>query len=171
TTYYENCWAFSNGILKNGNASGGDGNGFKTGGSDDKDLKHHGVFTNCIAAGNVVDGFDHNSNRGDITLYNCSAYDNGRNINFGSGNIVNALTIKNTISLGGAGDNYQATTVDISHNSWQDGLSATADDFVSLDINQLSSPRKADGSLPDVDFMKLVPGSDLINSGVNVGLP
>src|SRR5690606_16325709 len=56
TTYYENCWAFSNGILKNGSASGGDGNGFKTGGSDDKDLKHHGVFTNCIAAANVVDG-------------------------------------------------------------------------------------------------------------------
>lgn len=32
-------------------------------------------------------------------------------------------------------------------------------------------PRKADGSLPDINFMKLAPGSDLIDAGINVGLP
>lgn len=173
TTIYENCWAFKNGILKNGNLSGGDGNGFKTGGSDDKLLKHNAIYKNCIAAGNVVDGFDHNSNRGDVTLYNCSAYSNGRNINFGNSNIANSLTIKNTVSFAGVsgGDSYSATTTNISNNSWQNGLVANAADFVSLDMALLTSPRKADGSLPDIDFLKLVPGSDLIDKGVNVGLP
>ncbi|MFD0990140.1 right-handed parallel beta-helix repeat-containing protein [Mariniflexile jejuense] len=172
TTTYENCWAFRNGYLKNGTIGGGDGNGFKTGGSDDKLLKHNAIYKNCIAAGNVFDGFDHNSNRGDVTLYNCSAYSNGRNINFSSTNIANSLTIKNTISISGVsgGDSYSATTTNITNNSWQNGLVANASDFVSLDITLLSAPRKADGSLPDIDFMKLVPGSDLIDKGVDVGL-
>src|SRR3954464_9035064 len=32
-------------------------------------------------------------------------------------------------------------------------------------------PRQADGSLPVIDFLKLAPGSHLIDAGVNVGLP
>lgn len=36
----------------------------------------------------------------------------------------------------------------------QDGVLAD-DDFVSLDESQLTAPRKADGSLPDITFMKL----------------
>jgi hypothetical protein len=32
-------------------------------------------------------------------------------------------------------------------------------------------PRQADGSLPAIDFLKLAPGSHLIDAGVNVGLP
>ena len=171
TTTYENCWAFKNGYLKNGTVSGGDGNGFKTGGSDDKLLKHNGIFKNCVAAGNGFDGFDHNSNRGNIELYNCSAYANGKNIGFGSTNIANSLTIKNTASLsGGSGDSLSATTTNITNNSWQNGIVINAGDFVSLDISLLSSPRNADGSLPNIDFMKLVSGSDLIDAGVDVGI-
>ncbi len=44
-------------------------------------------------------------------------------------------------------------------------------DFVSLDTAELRWPRKADGSLPDINFMKLVAGSDLIDGGCDVGLP
>lgn len=172
TTTYENCWAFRNGYLKNGTIGGGDGNGFKTGGSDDKLLKHHAIYKNCIAIGNVFDGFDHNSNRGHIELYNCGAYSNGKNISFSSTNIANSLIIKNTISfLGNSSDGYSATATNIANNSWQNGLIANASDFVSLEINLLTSPRKEDGSLPDIDFMKLVPNSDLIDKGVDVGLP
>ena len=171
TTTYEDCWAFKNGYLKDGSVSGGDGNGFKTGGSDDKLLKHNGIYKNCVSAGNGFDGFDHNSNRGDVVLYNCSAYANGRNIGFSTTNIANSLTIKNTASLsGGSSDSFTGTTTDITNNSWQNGIVINADDFVSLDIDLMSSPRKADGSLPDVDFMNLVSGSDLIDAGVDVGL-
>jgi hypothetical protein len=33
------------------------------------------------------------------------------------------------------------------------------------------APRQADGSLPPIDFLRLTPGSHLIDAGVNVGLP
>ncbi|MFM1877272.1 MAG: hypothetical protein RLZZ241_138 [Bacteroidota bacterium] len=172
TTIYENCWAIKNGILKDGTIGLGDGNGFKTGGSDDKLLKHNAFFTNCVSVGNVHDGFDHNSNRGDVTIYNASAYDNGINFGFGSTNPVQTLKIKNSISLSGkSNDGFNATTTDITNNSWQNNLTADAADFESLNIGLLTGPRKADGSLPDVAFMRLVPGSDLIDAGVNIGKP
>lgn len=171
TTTYENCWAIKNGYLKDGSVGAGDGNGFKTGGSDDKQLKHNAIYKNCIAAGNVYDGFDHNSNRGDVELYNCGSYSNGRNINFSNSNIANSLTIKNTVSLSSGNNNgLSATTTDITHNSWQNGIVADASDFVSLNMDLLTSSRNEDGSLPNIDFMKLVSGSDLIDRGVDVGL-
>lgn len=171
TTTYENCWAIKNGYLKDGSRGVGDGNGFKTGGSDDKTLKHHAEYYNCVAAENTADGFDHNSNRGDILLYNCTAYENGKaNYGFGSINRVGKLEIKNSAVLGDPGD-FHADETDVSHNSWQEGFSVTEDDFVSLDIDELTAPRKSDGSLPDVNFMHLTQGSDLIDAGVDVGLP
>jgi len=177
TTTYENCWAIDNGKLKNGTVGAGDGNGFKTGGGDAngdgiKTLKHNAIFEHCIAAGNTVDGFDHNSNRGSVSILNSAAHGNGRNINFSSSNIAESLTIKNTISFGGNNsDSYNATTTDIENNSWQNGLAADASDFVSIDTELLKAPRKADGSLPDVDYLKLLSSSDLIDAGTDVGLP
>ncbi len=44
----------------------------------------------------------------------------------------------------------------------------TDDDFISLNVQELKSPRKPDGSLPDVNFMKLVAGSDLIDAGLDL---
>lgn len=171
TTTYENCWAIKNGYLKNGNKGAGDGNGFKTGGSDDKTLKHNAILKNCLAVGNVFDGFDHNSNRGNIEIYNSGAYNNGRNISFSNSNIANSLVIKNTVSFAGAdNDSFNATTTDITNNGWQNGITTDANDYVSLNIDLLISSRNADGSLPNIDFMKLVTGSDLIDTGIDVGL-
>lgn len=170
TTTYENCWTIKNGYLKDGTVGGGDGNGFKTGGSDLKDLKHNAIYKNCIAIGNVYDGFDHNSNRGEVTIYNCSAYDNGKNYSFGSTNPLEKLTIKNSNALGDYGSLY-APVMDVTNNSWQNGITATSDDFESIDYSQLIGLRKADGSLPDVTFFHLKAGSDLIDKGVDVGLP
>ena len=171
TTTYENCWAIKNGYLKDGTVGAGDGNGFKTGGSDDKLLKHHAIYKNCIAVGNVYDGFDHNSNRGNVELYNCGSYNNGRNINFSNSNIANSLIIKNTVSLSSQNNNsLSATTTDITNNSWQNSIVANESDFISLNIDLLLSSRNEDGNLPDIDFMKIVSGSDLIDAGVDVGL-
>jgi hypothetical protein len=172
TTTYENCWALRNGYLKDGSRGQGDGNGFKTGGSDDKTLKHNAILHHCIAAGNAVDGFDHNSNRGSITIHNASAHGNGSNINFGSGNAAGDLEIRNTLSFGGnSSDRFEADVTVISNNSWQDGLSASPDDFMSIDMDLLLSPRSADGSLPGIDYLYLKSTSDLIDKGIDVGLP
>ncbi|WP_051286312.1 right-handed parallel beta-helix repeat-containing protein [Salinimicrobium terrae] len=170
TTIYENCWAIENGFLKDGTPSGGDGNGFKTGGSDDKDLKHDAIYINSIAVGNASDGFDHNSNRGEVILYNCIAYDNGRNYAFGSTNPLENLVIKNSVVLGEVGS-INATSLDVTNNSWMEGFETTPDDFVSIDYSEMTGPRKADGSLPDVSFFHLEADSDLIDNGVDVGLP
>lgn len=170
TTTYENTWVIRNGYLKDGSRGAGDGNGFKTGGSDGKDLKHNAIYINTIAAGNAVDGYDHNSNRGEVTIHNAIAHNNGRNINFSSTNQAAKLIIKNTVSMG-ASDSLKASSTSIDANSWQDGRSATEGDFTSVDIDELLKPRKADGSLPDVNYFRLVKGSDLIDAGVDVGLP
>lgn len=172
TTYYENCWAFKNGYLKNGSIGAGDGNGFKTGGSDNKDLKHNAIYKNCVVAGNVYDGFDHNSNRGSIEIYNSSSFSNGRNYSFSSTNSAESLTIKNSVSLSsGSSDSFNAATQNITNNGWQNGLTTTAADFVSIDMSLLTATRNADGSLPNISFLKLVSTSDLIDQGVDIGLP
>ncbi len=169
TTTYENCWAIRNGLMKDGTVGGGDGNGFKTGGSDDKLLKHNAIYSNCLAVENVVDGFDHNSNRGVVTIYNCSAYGNGKNYNFSNTNPLEKLILKNSVALGQVGAT-SATSRDISNNNWDLSINVTEADFQSIDVEELLAPRKADGSLPDVGFMHLVSGSELIDKGVDVGL-
>ncbi|PIB34685.1 hypothetical protein BFP72_04300 [Reichenbachiella sp. 5M10] len=166
-TTYENCWAVKNGYLKDGTEGAGDGNGFKTGGSDDKDLKHNASYTNCIAAGNTHDGFDHNSNRGSVEIYHGGAYDNGTNYNFSSNNSLGVLIVKNSVVVGATGS-LNASVKDIEFNSWN-VASATTDDYESLDIDLLLGDRQADGSLPDVAFMKLKVGSTLIDAGTDLG--
>jgi hypothetical protein len=51
------------------------------------------------------------------------------------------------------------------------GVTVSAADFMSLVVSELLAARKTDGSLPDTNFMRLVGGSDLIDKGVDVGLP
>jgi hypothetical protein len=169
STTLENCWCFKNGYLKDGTASVGNGNGFKTGGSDSKLLKHNMTLKNCIAFGNRVKGFDHNSNRGTVVVYNCFSTGNGQNMGFGGTNPLASLTIKNSAVVGSTGS-VTATATDITNNSWQNGLVANASDYEGLDGSQLSAPRQADGSLPNIPFAKLVAGSDLIDKGIDVGL-
>jgi len=171
TTTYEHCWAIRNGYLESGDGSGGDGNGFKTGGSDNKKLKHNAIYTNSIAAGNAEDGFDHNSNRGTVTIYNGVGYKNGRNFGFSSKNPLKKLTIKNSISYkGSSSDTFKASSTSLSNNSWSGSVSLSSSDFESMDIDDLLSDRQSDGSLPDVQFFHLSNGSDLIDAGTSVGL-
>ena len=167
TTTYTNCWAINNGYLEDGTEGLGDGNGFKTGGSDDKNLKHNASYIRCLAVGNIYDGFDHNSNRGKVEIYNCSAYMNGRDYAFSNTNPLEELIIKNSISLDGT-NSFNATTTDLSNNTWNDDFSVSEADFENLMVEELTAERQADGSLPQISFMHLVSGSDLIDAGVEV---
>ncbi|MFA5292838.1 MAG: carbohydrate-binding protein [Phycisphaerae bacterium] len=170
-TTYENCWAFKNGYLKNGQASSGDGNGFKMGGSDDKTLRHNVILINCLSFQNAVKGFDQNNNKGSMTLYNCTAFNNG-SYNY---NIPLALASGSTATLTNCvyylGSNSLGSFVVQTTNSWQSPFSVSSGDFVSVDPSAAYGPRQADGSLPDITFMHLAAGSDLIDGGTDVGLP
>ena len=68
-------------------------------------------------------------------------------------------------------DNLNAAACDISSNYFNLPVTVSSDDFISLEQSLLTAPRKPDGSLPDIDFMLLVPGSDLIDAGVEIGFP
>jgi hypothetical protein len=170
STLLENCWTFKNGYLKDGAASVGNGNGFKMGGSDSTNLMHNMILRNCVAFDNRVKGFDQNNDRGSMTLYNCSSFRNGTNysipltLNSGkTATVVNCLSVENYGTL--ASFCVQQT------NSWMSPFVVTSQDFLSLDTAGVRGPRKPDGSLPDLLFLHLAPGSDLIDGGTNVGLP
>jgi hypothetical protein len=170
TTTYVNCWAFKNGYLKSGVAGSGNGNGFKMGGSDAKDLRHNAVLKDCLSFDNLVKGFDQNNNKGSMTLYNCTAYNNGTNykidLALASGE---TLTVKNCVALGDYGSLGSWAVQQT--NSWLSPFSVSAGDFISIDSSPAYGPRNADGSLPNISYMRLATGSDLIDAGTNVGLP
>jgi len=176
STLVENCWSFCNGYLKDKTLGAGDGNGFKTGGYDaGSPAAHNMTLTNCIASGNKANGFDRNSNIGNITIYNCSSHANGNDYGFPGGKDPNQRTgkivkIKNSLTPGKT-PTFSCTPLDITNNSWQNGLTCTATDFESLDISQLYLPRKSNGALPGITYLKLKSTSGLIDKGVNVGLP
>lgn len=170
STTYDSCWCFMNGYYKSGTASIGNGNGFKMGGNNEQ---HDATLTRCLSAYNRVKGFDQNNNNGSMILYNCTGYKNKPNFGMNNNNpdAGKVMVVKNCISLsGGSSDVFRSVCVR-SNNSWQSGVTTTTADFVAIDSIGLRSARKADGSLPDINFMHLVQGSDLIDAGVDVGLP
>jgi len=171
-TTFDHCWSFKNGYLKSGAASGGDGNGNKMGGSDDKDLRHNVVLKNCLCFNNRVKGFDQNSNKGSMTLYNCTAFGNGTyNYSITTSSLATGKTATLTNCDYYTGSNNLGSFVVQTTNSWMSSFTVTSADFVNIDPCSAYGARKADGSLPDINFMHLAAGSDLINSGTNVGLP
>ena len=173
----DNCWSWHNGYAEDGITVAGDGGGFKFG----KTTTENGtVFkrtvTNCVAVYNRTRGFNQNAANVKFHFYNNIAYKNKTNgIEFYSYDL--AHIVRNNISFDN-GNNWSGTHTNaiIDHNSnnggWQTtGPAASAADFISIDTTGMSGPRKADGSLPDINFLHLAEGSDLIDAGVDVGLP
>lgn len=176
STTLENCWTWGNGYLPNGTNPGpqANGNGFKLGGGDNSNsdsLMHHFTLINCVSFRNKYKGFDQNNNLGSMTLYNCSAYYN-LEANYRIQRALvpgETLTVKNCVSHYGL---LQIGSFAIQEtNSWLSPFTVSADDFVSLISDSASAQRQLDGSLPEIDFMHLAQGSDLIDAGVDLGYP
>lgn len=173
STTLEYCWAFGNGYLEDGTDAGenANGNGFKMGGSDDKTLMHNFILRNCLAFGNKAKGFDQNNNRGSMTLYNCTGHNNLVD-NYRISQALEPgkiLTLKNCAELGGK---VSIGTFAVQEkNSWLTPFVVTAADFRSTEPTGATGPRKSDGTLPHTEYMHLAAGSDLIDAGVNIGLP
>ena len=183
---FDSCWSFYNGYSTSFQSLG-DGNGFKGGGfANDAANKipnpvpRH-TFEFCIAVGNKANGFYSNHHLNGDYWYNNTAYKNTVNFNmvnrqspevdnlyvYGYNHVLkNNLSYKAVSSDTAYIDTSKST---LSHNSFDMGLKLADSDFVSLDESQLMAPRKADGSLPDINFMRPAPGSDLIDAGVDIG--
>jgi hypothetical protein len=166
----DNCWAFENGVnVWNSSSFAGNGNGIKLGGNQ---VATPNTVTNSLAfgnAGNGGKGFDENNNLAGQTLYNCTAFGN-KNGNFVFTNTVTSGShvFANCVSHNGK---VSITSGTQKNNSWQNGLTVTDADFQSLETAQARNPRAADGNLPEIAFMHLAAGSDLVDAGVDVGLP
>jgi hypothetical protein len=186
TVTFDHCWAFYNGYSPDFKSLG-DGNGFKAGGwglvKDERvpDTIPMHVIRFCLAVRNRANGFYSNHQPGGSYWFNNSAYQNGTNFNMlnrtaditadvsGYGHVLkNNLSCEPRI--------YDTQWIDSSkcvivNNSFSIPVKVSKANFINIDQSLLITPRKADGSLPDIEFMKLKKNSKLIDRGVDVGFP
>lgn len=179
TVILSNCWAWHSGDATMYNVVGGsfqgNGNGIKLGGNGTGGSSvgvHYAM--NCISfnnnyPGRTRHGFDQNSHHGGLIIYNCIAFGNFYNYFIEDSGGSNPQIVRNCISNDGSVSTFGSGTVS-DHNSWQLPVSVSSSDFNSLAESTAEAPRQPDGSLP-TGFARLVAGSDLIDVGVDVGLP
>ncbi len=176
----ENSWAMGHGYINSGTGQAGNGNGFKIG-SSKTGIRH--IVRNNVAWGNRASGFYANHSAGGNDWLNNTSYNNGTQFNLlasswdANGNRTDGVILtgdkahkmRNNISF--PLDNTNMQGVDSSFNSWDLGLKPSNADFLSASADGLTGPRGPDGSLPSTNFMKLSPGSALIDVGTDVGIP
>jgi hypothetical protein len=180
----EDSWSWSNGYQPDTTTAAGNGSGFKSGGYG---LPATGVPANppvhvirrCLAVLNRAPGFDVNHHPVADRFYNNTSYGNRPNFDLlgvaadGSTGL-NIAVLRNNIAFSGTLlANNTGAAVDDSFNSWDTtlGVTVTAADFQNVTVTGMDGPRQADGSLPAVTNFHLATGSDLIDKGMDLGLP
>ncbi|WP_294351364.1 pectate lyase [uncultured Clostridium sp.] len=170
---FDGCWAFNM-------RAGGDSNGFKIGGYGTgrvpSTVPVH-VVKNCLAANNASHGFYANHQPGQSATWTYNTAYNNRAGNFDMlerVSITDATDIPSTrevlhYNIAFAGTSFKNANLpakNYTNNSWlKKGVKVSADDFQSLDVNQLTRKRGANGVLPNVTFMHLNSNSDLKGMG------
>lgn len=177
TTTLEDCWAFANGYLEDGSKGSGNGNGFKMGSNQGR---NNIVMNRCLAFENLNKGFDQNHNTGHMILNNCTGYaakltSSSSHYTYrldeatAEGRIIR-LTNCVAVSDGIADRNKSAYAPhSVVGELVTSDMNTLPEDYVSIDPSGAYAERKADGSLPDMDFMKIKPGNTkLIDAGTEV---
>jgi hypothetical protein len=178
----EDSWAMGSGYINSGAARAPDGNGagFKIG-SSKTGIRH--VVRNNLAWGNRSQGFYANHSAGGNDWFNNTSYNNGVQYDMlasswdANGNRTDGVILTgNKVhrmrnNIGHPNSNRNMQGVDSSFNTWNLGLTPSSSDFESLSNSGFMGPRNADGSLPNLNFLKLRAGSQMIDRGTNVGLP
>ncbi len=182
----ENCWAFYNGLSADFKRLG-DGNGFKAGGYAGTPVERmpspvpRHTIRGCLAVGNRASGFYANHQPGGNDWFNNTAWKNTTNYNMLGRNAENSADLpgyghKMRNNLGFAPLHAELASLnkeasDVGGNSFNLPVTVTAEDFLGLDAADLTAPRQPNGDLPKVALLHLAPGSDLIDKGVDAGLP
>ena len=186
----DSCWSFYNGYQPGTKTSAGDGTGFKAGGYGMSDnpkvptvIPMH-VVQYCLAYYNKNKGFYANHHLGGILWLNNTGYQNPSNfcmLNRKSADVTEDTDgydhiIRNNVSFSPRSSGKHIIDVDaslceIENNSFlPTSLSVSEEDFVSLDITQLTAERNADGSLPDIGFLKSKAGRKLAEAGMGYAI-
>lgn len=187
----DNCWSFYNGYTSDF-TSRGDGNGFKAGGYGSTAYytvlsKYYPIPMNTVkfslAVGNKQSGFYSNHHLEGSNWYNNTAYKNKRNYNMLNRKAVNSTDYLTDVpgynhvmsnNLGFGATYQELTDIDkpncvLNNNYFDLSVTVNSSDFLSVDESLLTAPRQADGSLPNNDFLRLSPTSDLIDMGIDLG--
>jgi MYXO-CTERM domain-containing protein len=190
----ENSWAFGCGYSNYGagRPADGNGNGFKMG-SSKTGIRH--LVQNNVAWGNKANGFYANHSAGGNTWYNNTSFQNGTQYDMlassWNGDVrTDGVTLTGTKvhimrnNIGFPNKNVSMNGVDTQFNTWDLNITPAAKDFLSITDTTVGGtgqaiettslalgPRQADGSLPNVDFLKLAAGSAMIDKGTDVQLP
>lgn len=170
---FDHCWAFN---MK----AGGDSNGFKIGGyASGTPFDPAPVHTvkYCISANNNAHGFYANHQPGQAATW---TYNTAYNNRLGNFDMLERVSPYDSTDIPGTREvlHYNLAYSEISlkdsnlpyananNNSWNTaGINVSASDFQSLDVNELSKSRTANGNLPDITFMRPVNGSDATGFG------
>ena len=175
----EGSWAMGNGFIDSGTQrpAEGNGNGFKAG-SSKTGVRH--TIQNCVAWKNGASGFYANHSSGGNNWFNNTSYNNGTQYNLLASPagepdttiiLTGSLVHKMRNNIGYPNKNTNMGGVDTAFNTWDLNIVPADGDFVSVSDAGFMGARQADGSLPDIDFMKLPAGSPMIDKGTNVSLP
>lgn len=182
----ENCWSFLNGYQPGTMERAGDGTGFKAGGFGMKadvpqlNVVPRHIIRNCLAYMNKNKGFYANHHLGGITWINNTGYKNPSNfcmLNRQSADVIRDTTGYGHILVSNlsfeplrAGKHLidiDTTRCVIANNSFAPTDTAiSADNFLSVDPEELMAPRQADGSLPEINFLRLRGESPLHKRGI-----
>jgi MYXO-CTERM domain-containing protein len=175
TCIAEESWAFRNGFIPDTNMTGANGAGFKSGGFGNPPMtpatgapRH--VIRKNLAFGNRAIGFYANYHPGGIDFLNNTAFDNPANFDMRTAGETSSHKLRNNIALMPGRDIVSFNGGTDTNNTWTLQVQVSNADFASVDKAQGLMPRQADGSLPNMGFLRLVQGSDLIDRGEDVGL-
>src|SRR4051812_3273421 len=147
-------------------------------GSSQTGVRH--IVRNNVAWKNKAAGFYANHSSGGNTWLNNTSYMNGSQYNMLASPpddsdtaiiLTGALAHKMRNNIGFPNKNTNMGGVDTMFNTWDLNIAEAATDFVSTSDAGVLGPRQADGSLPDVGYLKLKAGSPLIDKGTDVMLP
>jgi hypothetical protein len=86
-----------------------------------------------------------------------------------SGDIVHVL--RNNVAFPYKNKNRNMQDSDTKFNNWDLNITPANSDFESVSDEGWKGPRKPDGSLPDIPFLKLKKTSEYVDKGTDVGLP
>lgn len=179
----EGSWAWANGYIPGTRTPAGNGAGIKAGGFglDPNRFPSPGAVPRNLIEGNLsfsnrTQGFYANHHPGAIDWIGNTAFGNPKG--FDLLNDVEPGTwpaehyLRNNLSYGNNQDlaNANQSLIDDENNSWNLTIPGPGD-FLSLSPLGVEGPRLADGSLPEIDFLHLAPGSGLIDAGAALGDP
>lgn len=172
----KNCWSFCNGFVPGTFVKAGNGTAFKLGGKSAPATRDTLRFVYGSLAYRCSSGFDPQPDSPDLTFstvfLNCTAYmieGRGFSVQWYKEEDI----LKNCIQYKCGGGVWvpNGTYTRHNNNSWDSDVKVTDSDFLSLDPAGLYNIRKPDGGLPEIDFLHLAPGSDLVDAGAIAGLP